>query len=68
MTQRDRILDYIDRHGSITPMDAFKELGITKLATQISYMRRDGIKIKKEFEKGKNRFGEDCHYMRYSRG
>lgn len=67
MTQRQRILDYIDKHGSITPMEAFNELGITKLATQISYMRRDGIKIKKVFEKGYNRFGEICHYMRYSR-
>lgn len=66
MTQRERILGYIKEHGSITPMDAFNDLGITKLATQVSLMIRDGYKIQKTFEKSKNRYGETCHYMRYS--
>ena len=67
MTQKERILNYIDQFGSITPLEAFKDLGITKLATQISLMiRQDGIEFKKEFEKSKNRFGEPVHYMRYS--
>ena len=67
MTQKERILNYIDQFGSITPLEAFRDLGITKLATQISLMiRQDGIEFKKEFEKSKNRFGEPVHYMRYS--
>ena len=59
MTQHEMILAYIDRFGSISPMEAFNDLGITKLATRISEMRRKGH----EFEK--NRFGKTCHYMRY---
>ena len=64
-TQRERIIEYMNTHGSITPMEAFTELGITKLATQISYMIRDGYTVEKIFEKSKNRYGEPCHYMRY---
>lgn len=65
MTQRERILKYLHDYGSITPIDAFNDLGITKLATQISYMIRDGYNIEKQLEKSKNRYGEPCHYMRY---
>lgn len=67
MTQHERILMYMDRFGSITPMDAFNDLGITKLATRISEMRADGLEIYKTREKSVNRFGENVNYMRYSR-
>lgn len=66
MTQRQRILNYINENGSITPLDAFTELGITKLATRISSMIRDGYPIQKKREKSVNRYGETCYYMRYS--
>lgn len=58
MTQGERILDYIDRFGSISPMEAFSDLGITKLATRIS---------EKTMEERKNRYGETTRYMRYRR-
>ena len=67
MTQHERILDYIDRFGSITPMSAFYELGITKLATRISEMTADGIEFEKVKVKGKNRYGENISYMSYKR-
>lgn len=41
-TQYDQIYFYIKSHGSITPMKAFRDLGITKLATRISEMTRSG--------------------------
>ena len=66
MTQRDRILKYIKDFGSITPMDAFRDLGITKLATRVSEMRKEGIILAKEYEKSLNRYGEAVYYMRYS--
>lgn len=66
MTQREKITNYIDKWGSITPMDAFMDLGITKLATQISLMIREGAKIKKTMTKAKNRWGEPVHFMTYS--
>ena len=36
MTQREQILLYLHTFGSITPMEAFADLGITKLATRVS--------------------------------
>lgn len=66
MTQREAILNYIDKFGSITPMEAFADLGITKLATRVSEMKKDGIILKHEVVKSKNRYGNTVHYMKYS--
>lgn len=67
MTQGQRILKYIDEKGSITPMEAFAELGITKLATRISELRRGGEKIEKRYVTATNRFGDKVQYMEYRR-
>lgn len=64
--QSQRIINYIDEFGSITPMEAFTDLGITKLATRVSEMRKEGIKFKKERVQTKNRFGEEVSFMKYS--
>ena len=66
MTQRELIINYIEEFGSITPMEAFADLGITKLATRISEMRRDGMKFKIETVKSKNRYGKTVCFARYS--
>jgi hypothetical protein len=67
MTQREEILQYIKEHGSITPMDAFYELGITKLATRISEMRRSGIDFNIKMEKKRNKYNtRTVRYARYS--
>lgn len=65
-TQAERIIDYIQEFGSITPMQAFSDLGITKLATRISEMSAEGMVFEKELVATKNRYGEKCHYMKYS--
>ena len=63
--QQLQILWYIDSFGSITPMEAFNELGITKLATRISEMRVLGIQFDQDYEGRVNRFGKKVRYMRY---
>ena len=65
MTQHERILQYIKEFGSISPMEAYGDLGITKLATRISEMRADGMEFDQRIEKRKNRYGENIHFMRY---
>lgn len=65
-TQKQLILDYITDFGSITPMEAYSDLGITKLATRISEMRKEGKQFKIETIKGKNRYGKATRYARYS--
>lgn len=65
MTQRERIIDYMVKFQTITPMEAFADLGITKLSTRVSEMRADGIVIIGERVSSKNRFGEKVSFMRY---
>ena len=66
MTQREQILEYIKAFGSITPMQAFSDLGVTKLATRISEMRKKGMEFKIEQVTGKNRYGKSVRYAWYS--
>ena len=66
MTQRDAILNYINEFGSITPMEAFADLGITKLATRISEMRKDGMRFKIEMVTIKGRYEKMVTYAKYS--
>ena len=65
-TQHDRILKYLKDFGSITTLDAFRDLGITKLTTRISEMRRIGIAIEGKPETVENRYGDKCHINRYT--
>ena len=66
MTQREAIIEYITEFGSITPMQAFADLGITKLATRISEMRKDGMDFKIEMVSVKNRYGKSVSFAKYS--
>ena len=66
MTQRELILQYIKDFGSITPMEAFADLGITKLATRISEMRKDGMEFRIEMVHIRNRYGKPVHFAKYS--
>jgi hypothetical protein len=65
--QQMDILCYIYDFGSISPMEAFSDLYITKLATRISEMRAIGIQFDQDYESRENRFGKNVHYMRYRR-
>lgn len=66
MTQSEKIMNYMERYGSITQIDALREFGCMRLASRISDLRRDGIRIKSEMVKAKNRFGEPISFARYS--
>lgn len=65
--QQYSILCYICEFGSITPMEAFSDLWVTKLATRISEMKSMGIRFDQEYESRENRFGKKVRYMRYRR-
>ena len=67
-TQNDRILDYIDRFGSITQFEAFIDLGIMRLASRISDLKMLGYPIISTTEEVRNRFGERCRIKRYKLG
>lgn len=66
MTQQERIIKYLENHVAITPFEAFTELGITKLATRISELRRSGVQFDQQMVTKVNRYGEKVQYMEYS--
>lgn len=41
MTQEQQVYDYIKNHGSITTMDAFIDLRITRLSAQIFNLKEE---------------------------
>lgn len=65
-TQADRILQYMEQFGSITQYEALQDLGVMRLASRISDLKRRGIPIKSEVVGVKNRFGETCYISQYS--
>lgn len=67
-SQKQMVLDYMREFGSITPVDAFRDLGITRLAAVVCNLRREGHDIYSEREHALNRYGRKVRYARYSFG
>lgn len=64
-TQNQRILDYINRFGSITQLEALRDLGVMRLASRISDLKKNGWSIVSQVDTVENRFGEKCRIKRY---
>lgn len=65
-TQNQRILDYIAEFGSISQLEALRDLGVMRLASRISDLKRQGYPIISTNETVKNRYDEKCRIKRYS--
>lgn len=64
-TQNQRILEYIDKFGAITQLEAIRDLGIMRLASRVSDPRRKGYPIASDWLEVTNRFGEKTKIKRY---
>lgn len=53
-----RVLDYMQRFGSITQREASNKLAVDRLPARIWELKKDGHIIRMEKIKVKNRFGE----------
>jgi regulator of RNase E activity RraA len=67
-TQAQRVLDYIEQFGSITQYEALKDLGIMRLASRVSELKKNGHNITGHMVTVKNRFGENCSVKQYRMG
>lgn len=65
MTQTERVLGYIEEKGSITPLDALGELGVMRLASRISDLKKQGYPIRSKSEAVTTRYGK-TYIKRYS--
>jgi hypothetical protein len=65
-TQAARIVEYMQKFGGITQFEALRDLGVMRLASRISELRKKGYVIEAKIEAVKNRFDETVYIKRYS--
>lgn len=65
-TQNALILDYIAEFGSITPLEAMRDLGIYRLASRVSDLKKRGYDIESTWQSVPTRYGTQTRIKRYS--
>ena len=65
-TQAQRVLQYMEDFGSITQFEALKDLGVMRLASMVSELKKNGYPITGKMDTVYNRYGERCTVKRYS--
>ena len=64
-TQNDRVLAYMRSHKGITSLDAYRDLGCTRLSARIADLKRMGVAIGKIMVDRENRYGETVKVAQY---
>jgi hypothetical protein len=64
---KERVLNYMKEHGSITTWEAFVRLGCTRLSEYIRQLRLE-YTITDENIKKVNRYGETVYFKKYKLG
>ena len=62
---KEKIIEYIRKHGSITNAEAVHKLGIYRLSARIFEMKKD-VHFTKHMEYGTKSDGTSTHWMVYS--
>ena len=65
-TQTERIMKHLREHGTITAYEAMREYGIMQLAARLCELERAGVQFERRTAKGKNRYGEEVRFARYT--
>lgn len=54
-TQSKQILEYMKKHGSITPLEALQHIGCLRLSGRIFDLRQEGYRIRTDMERVQTR-------------
>ena len=65
MSQKERILEYLEKNKTITTLESVMKLGITDPQHYIMELRNEGYKITDKWINGTNRVGRKIRYKRY---
>lgn len=65
MTQKEKVLEHLQKHGQITDLEAYRDYAIRRLGARIWDLRADGYKIRTQNTKEKNRFGQQTMFATY---
>lgn len=66
-TQKADILHFLNRHGSLTRMQAFTELGICELSSRIGELEKEGYHFPREWMDGRAKNGRRWRVVKYLR-
>jgi hypothetical protein len=66
MTQNEDVLKYLEKHGTITQLEALRELGIMRLASRISDLKKGGEQISRKMIEVRARNGRKAYVAQYS--
>lgn len=64
-TQREKVLEHLEKYGSITSIEAIALYGATRLSDIIYRLRNSGHTIITENKTTLNRFGNVTNYAKY---
>lgn len=67
-TQSQRVVQYMKDFGYITQYDALRDLGVMRLASRISELRKNGVEVESEYITVRNRYNEQVQIKRYYLG
>ena len=63
-SQKTEVIEYIQKHGSISSYEAYAHLGITQLGARIDNLKKDGYVFEKEWIR-KRKNGKVKDYIKY---
>lgn len=66
ISQNDKVLQFMKMNGSISSMQAFKYLGVTRLSARIADLRERGVKIISKTVYTRSKDDTPIHYSVYS--
>ena len=65
-THKTRLIEYLVKYGSVTTLEAIRDLGNTRLSATIFTLRKDGHSILSEPLKVTNRIGGTTTVSKYN--
>lgn len=65
MSQKTRVLQWLQEGKTLTRLQALTELGVFELSSRIGELQDDGNKIKVDMISVQNRWGEKCRVAQY---
>ena len=65
MTHEQLVLKHLQKYGSITTWEAYKNYGNTRLSAYILTLRKKGYEIQADYVTHKNRHGNSSTYAKY---
>lgn len=66
--QCQRILEYLREGNTLTSLEAWRELGVARLASRVYDLRKAGYPIQRKTVTVTNRYGEKVSIKEYSIG